>query len=297
LENIVAYVTDNHIKHVDRWGERLIATWDKGLGGNKGFKPLVQAACVPVEEACQPSGGFDAIIGNPPYIRIQTLQETSPAQVAHLKTHYRSASSGNYDIYVVFVEKGLSLLNERGRLGFILPHKFFNAKYGEALRGLIAEGQNLAEVIHFGDQQVFAGATTYTCLLFLDKTGVSSCRIEKVTNLTAWSNANLGLDKDKGLDKGLKPLVSTVGTIPAANVSAAEWNFTVGQGAALFERLRQMPVKLGDAAKRIFQGFKTGADPVFILEERATESTILMRWSQKFLSKQNTCDHYTNLVK
>ena len=60
-----------------------------------------------------------------------------------------------------------------------------------------------------------------------------------------------------------------MGTIPAANVSAAEWNFTVGQGAALFERLRQMPVKLGDAAKRIFQGFKTGADPVFILEERA----------------------------
>ncbi|MCJ7529686.1 MAG: hypothetical protein MUO64_01480 [Anaerolineales bacterium] len=117
--------------------------------------------------------------------------------------------------------------------------------------------------------RVFAGATTYTCLLFLDKTGVSSCRIEKVTNLTAWSNANLGLDKGKGLDKGLKPLVSTVGTIPAANVSAAEWNFTVGQGAALFERLRQMPVKLGDVAKRIFQGFKTGADPVFILEERA----------------------------
>ena len=168
---------------------------------------------------------------------------------------------------MVFVEKGLSLLNERGRLGFILPHKFFNAKYGEALRGLIAEGQNLAEVIHFGDQQVFAGATTYTCLLFLDKTGVSSCRIEKVTNLAAWSNANLGLDKDK--NKGLKPLVSTARTIPATAVTAAVWNFTVGQGAPLVERLRQMPVKLEDVADRIFQGLVTGADPVFILEDRA----------------------------
>ena len=94
----------------------------------------------------------------------------------------------------------------------------------------------------------------------MDKTGVSSCRIEKVTNLTAWSNANLGLDK------GLKPLVSTVGTIPAANVSAAEWNFTVGQGAALFERLRQMPVKLGEIA-HIFVGLQTSADTVFLFKD------------------------------
>ena len=53
-------------------------------------------------------GGFDAVIGNPPYIRIQTLQETNPEQVPYLKDHYRAAGSGNYDIYVVFVEKGLS---------------------------------------------------------------------------------------------------------------------------------------------------------------------------------------------
>ncbi|MCJ7529687.1 MAG: transposase [Anaerolineales bacterium] len=108
LENIVAYVTDNHIKHVDRWGERLIATW------NKGFKPLVRIACVSVEDAYQSRGGFDAVIGNPPYNRIQTLQETSLAQVAHLKTHYRSAGSGNYDIYVVFVEKGLACSTSAG---------------------------------------------------------------------------------------------------------------------------------------------------------------------------------------
>ncbi len=72
-------------------------------------------------------GGFDAVIGNPPYIRIQALQEWAPTEVEFYKKEYKSASKGNYDIYVVFVEKGLSLLNQNGVLGFILPHKFFNA--------------------------------------------------------------------------------------------------------------------------------------------------------------------------
>ena len=107
-------------------------------------------------------------------------------EVEYYKRRYRAASKGNYDIYVVFVEKALSLLNERGRLGFILPHKFFNAQYGEPLRGLIAEGQHLAEVVHFGDQQVFAGATTYTCLLFLEKEARQSFNFVKAHDLAAW---------------------------------------------------------------------------------------------------------------
>ena len=65
-------------------------------------------------EVFKTSGGFDAVIGNPPYIRIQTLKEWAPMKVEFYKKAYASASKGNYDIYVVFVEKGLSLLNEKG---------------------------------------------------------------------------------------------------------------------------------------------------------------------------------------
>jgi len=89
------------------------------------------------------------------------MKEWAPTEVEFYKEAYRAASRGNYDIYVVFVERALQLLNEQGRMGYIMPHKFFQAKYGEPLRGLIAEGQHLAEIVHFGDQQVFAGATTY----------------------------------------------------------------------------------------------------------------------------------------
>ncbi|MGH9428834.1 MAG: Eco57I restriction-modification methylase domain-containing protein, partial [Terriglobia bacterium] len=81
------------------------------------------------------AGGFDAVIGNPPYVRIQTMKEWAPLEVEAYKELFASASKGNYDIYVVFAEKGLGLLNKTGRLGFILPHKFFQAQHGEPLRG------------------------------------------------------------------------------------------------------------------------------------------------------------------
>ena len=55
-------------------------------------------------------GGFEAVIGNPPYIRIQTMKEWAPREVELYKEHYAAAHKGNYDIYVVFVEKGLDLL-------------------------------------------------------------------------------------------------------------------------------------------------------------------------------------------
>ena len=82
------------------------------------------------------------MIGNPPYVRIQTLTKAYPDSVAYYKQHYIAAQRGSYDLYVVFVERGLALLDERhGQLGFILPHKFFNAEYGEPLRGLLSEGK------------------------------------------------------------------------------------------------------------------------------------------------------------
>jgi hypothetical protein len=208
-------------------------------------------------------GGFDAVFGNPPYIRIQVLQETSSINVEYYKKTYIAASKGNYDIYVVFVEKALNLLNEKGRLGFILPHKFFNAQYGEALRGVIAKGKHLAKVVHFGDQQVFESATTYTCMMFLDKAGHDEFEFEKAQNLDDWRVAQTSEVSETS--------EVLMGKINANRVTESEWNFSVGKGIELIERFSQMPVKLETIAKRIFQGFKTGADPVFILEERENE--------------------------
>jgi hypothetical protein len=196
------------------------------------------------------SGGFDCVIGNPPYIRIQTMKEWAPLEVEIYKQLFSAASAGNYDIYVVFVEKGLNLINTRGKLGFILPHKFFNSEYGEALRTSLSKGKYLSQIVHFGDKQVFDGATTYTCLLFLDKAGSDECKYLKVDDLVAWSINGQASE----------------GRIPAININARDWSFSIGKGTALFERLNRMPIKLGDVA-HTFVGTQTSADDVFVLNE------------------------------
>lgn len=195
-------------------------------------------------------GGFDVVIGNPPYIRIQTMKEWAPAEVELYKQYYTAASKGNYDIYVVFVERAVNLLNRQGILGFILPHKFFNAQYGQPLRNLLAKGKYLDEIIHFGDQQVFVGATNYTCLLFLNKAGKKECHFVKVDDLSTWRNTGEAPE----------------GNIPTSRITGSEWNFTSGNGVELFERLSKMPTKLGDVA-HIFVGTQTSADNIFVLNE------------------------------
>ena len=195
-------------------------------------------------------GGFDAVISNPPYIRIQAMKEWAPLEVEFYKKHYVSASKGNYDIYVVFVENSLSLLNKHGRLGFILPHKFFNAKYGEPLREYISKGNHLSVVVHFTDQQVFTDSTTYTCLLFLDKTGKNECVFYKVDDLAAW--------RVKGK--------ATEGNIMEASITASEWNFAIGKSAKVFQKLGEISVRLHNVA-HLFVGLQTDADDVFILEK------------------------------
>lgn len=205
--------------------------------------------------------GFDVVMGNPPAVRIHTMQEGAPREAAMYKEKYVVARAGNYALYGVFVERGLSLLKPGGRLGFVLPHKFFNAQYGAPLRELISRGKHLAHIVHFGEQQVFPGVRTYTCLMFLDKRGADACQFLKVDDLDAWRTNGQAIQ----------------GVIPAQKITRAEWNFVVGAGAALFDKLAAMPVKLGDVAN-IFAGLQTSADDVFILEFVAeTPRTLRMR--------------------
>jgi Eco57I restriction-modification methylase/restriction endonuclease TaqI-like protein len=216
--------------------------------------------------------GFHAVIGNPPYIRIQALKEFASVEVEHYKEAYRSASKGNYDIYVVFVERGLSLLNKNGRLGYILPHKFFNARYGAPVRELISEGKYLSEVVHFGDEQVFTGATTYTCLMFLDKSGDDEFTFARVDNLTAWHTNGEAEE----------------GRVSAAGATADEWNFFVGPGAPLATRLAATLPSLERVAS-IYVGVQTSADNVFLLADASEDDNTVVAYS-KVLSRTVTLE-------
>jgi adenine-specific DNA-methyltransferase len=209
--------------------------------------------------------GFDIVIGNPPYVRIQTLKKKDPKLVSFFKEHYASAAKGNYDLYVIFVEAGLRLLRHDGHLAYICPHKFFNSDYGVGLRALISKGRHLRHVVHFGDEQVFPGASIYTCLLFLAKAGSTDCRFVKAHNLQAWM-LNLQGQEAK---------------FPASTITASGWNFQVGTNSRVFEQLQQIPTKLGEVASRISQGIRTSANEVYVLDVLAKRQGRITAFSKE----------------
>ncbi|MBI5829059.1 MAG: restriction endonuclease subunit M, partial [Chloroflexi bacterium] len=118
-------------------------------------------------------------------------------------------------------------------------------------------------------------------LMFLDKAGNEQFEVVKVSDLAGWRETRPpsplpfpegrgSIDSPLPAGEGLGVRAIT-GTIPAATATAAEWNFTVGKGAALFERLSRLPVKLGDIA-HIFVGLQTSADTVFLFKEYRNEN-------------------------
>jgi hypothetical protein len=196
-------------------------------------------------------GGFDCVIGNPPYIRIQTMTDWAPDEVEIYKELFETARVGSYDLYVVFVERGLELLSPTGQLGFILPSKFFVTDYGEPLRRVISESRALREVVDFGHAQIFRGATNYTCLLFLTRQPVAQIEYSRVT---APSAAAVG---------SLKPRL-----VESEALSGEPWVFSEGAELALAKKLAAVSVKLGELPTRIARGSSTGCDDVFMLRRR-----------------------------
>jgi hypothetical protein len=128
-------------------------------------------------------GGFDVVIGNPPYIRQEMLGEFKE----YLQWTY-TVYNGIADIYVYFIEKGLKLLKKDGLFGIIVANKWLRASYGLQLRNFLAK-KNIKEIIDFGDLPVFQDATTYPCILLVDNN--SSKNSFKAVNVDTLNFSNL----------------------------------------------------------------------------------------------------------
>jgi Eco57I restriction-modification methylase len=110
------------------------------------------------------SGGFDVVLGNPPYVRMERLKPVKP----WLEKHYAVASD-RADLYCYFYELGLLLLKPGGRLGYISSSTFFKTGSGEPLRRHLLAHAQIRTLVDFGDIQVFEGVTTYPAIVVLDK--------------------------------------------------------------------------------------------------------------------------------
>lgn len=128
---------------------------------------------------------FNVIVGNPPYMATEHMKQLLPNEKPLYEKHYQTAHK-QYDKYFLFIERGLSLLEENGYFGYIIPSKFTKVGAGKKLRELLANSKVIKKIISFGANQVFKDKTTYTSILILSKNKNSSFLNTEIKNLSEW---------------------------------------------------------------------------------------------------------------
>lgn len=128
---------------------------------------------------------FDVIVGNPPYMATEHMKQLTSKELDIYKGKYKSAFK-QFDKYFLFVERSMQVLKEGGYLGYILPSKFIKVGAGKNLRKLLADNKYLSKFIAFGSHQVFKNKTTYTCLLFLNKSEHDVFSFYEVKDFKKW---------------------------------------------------------------------------------------------------------------
>lgn len=210
--------------------------------------------------AAYPSGGFSAIVGNPPYVRIQVMSEHLAEQLEYLqdsRSGYKSPLANSFDLYHVFIERALELLASGGRLGYVVPHRFTNLLSASAVRNGL--GKRIERLVHFGEEQVFPGRTTYVALIIAGPASSEPVVLELVDDLPAWREHRTAETR----------------TIDRAELGAGVWPIATAEQSALFYQLESGSIaKLGDAGwVQIFVGVQTSADDYYFIRPTAESAT------------------------
>ena len=190
------------------------------------------------------AGGFDAVIGNPPYIRIQRIPEE---EAKYLFQSYKSPTS-KIDLSLVFLEKGLQLVRTAGRVSFICTSQWLSAEYGKNLRKMLSDGR-LHQIVDFGSLPVFADARTYPAVLVLSPSPVSSLALKRVT-----SGTELNL---RGIEAA--PEVQ----VPLESLGEAAWTFGSLDIQSTAKRANAQCVPLS-AFGKAYIGTKCGLNEAFV---------------------------------
>ncbi len=202
-------------------------------------------------------GGFDVLIGNPPYIR----QELLTASKHHLERSFR-AWHGAADIYVYFFERGLSLLAPGGRLGFIVSNKWLRGGYAAPLRELLAAEAEVEEIIDFGHAPILFGADASPVIVTLRKRPeAQGPPPDHQVRVTRFPREELA-----GSD--LREFVEAHSvSVPQARLGAEPWSLEPPAVDSLMRKLAERGEPLQDyAGTKPFYGIKTGRNAAFLID-------------------------------
>lgn len=209
-------------------------------------RPFVWHAAFPEIFA---QGGFDVVIGNPPYVRMELIKPFKP----YLEQHYVVAAD-RADLYAYFFERGVALLKEGGRLGYISSSTFFRTGSGENLRIFLSDRVAIETIVDFGDLQVFEGVTTYPAILTLRKGAGGAAG-----DLAFLKVSEIPADLGAAFAEKARPM-------PRARLGAGSWQLEDDALARLRDKITRGRKTLGEVYGAPLYGIKTGLNEAFVID-------------------------------
>jgi type I restriction-modification system DNA methylase subunit len=203
-------------------------------------------------------GGFDIVLGNPPYVRQELLKDLKPSLQGRFEVYH-----GVVDLYAYFFERGLRILKPGGRMGYISSSTFFKTGSGGPLRDYLRNKATLETVVDFGDHQIFEGVTTYPAILTM-RNDAPSERHE----IAFWKIKDLPKDNfDAAYRDHAEPY-------PQSALASGSWEL---ENPAL-RNLRNKIVAGKPTLKAVYgsplYGIKTGRNEAFVIDRKTRDALI-----------------------
>ena len=202
-------------------------------------------------------GGFDAVIGNPPYVDVKILEKEIKEELSRT---YRTASN-RFDLYVPFVEKGIKLIKPNGLLSYILPSMFARRDYGLELRKEILRSAAIVDIVDFGTNQVFTPATNYVSIYTIKRDG-------KQYDVPVIRFDRFGL-KSEEIEHEFKyresNAIKEIVVSKTAFNESQKWYLFSDAERVLFEKLSKGFEPLGKYLEHASEGIHSGKDSVFFI--------------------------------
>lgn len=197
-------------------------------------------------------GGFDIVLGNPPYVRMEFLKAMKP----YLEKRF-AVVSDRADLYCYFFERGLNLLKPGGRLGYISSSTFFKTRSGKPLRDFLRGRATLETVVDFGDLQIFEGVTTYPAILTMRYDAP-----DKKHDLRFWKIEHL---PDANFRASFEDEAEHY---PQKALTSGSWELESPALKALRDKIRRGKKTLKEVYGDPHAGIKTGLNTAFIIDQK-----------------------------
>jgi len=218
---------------------------------------------------------YDYVVGNPPYVRIQNLPDSQKRMMNQL---YES-TTGNYDIYGPFYERGLEWLSEdTGKLGYITPNQFMTTDYGEGLRRVLLRESRIKEVYDFRDSGVFEDAKNYPAIVILEDEPDANERNQNVIRCVRVKGdtkepTNRSLDtaileavRQHRDEPGYEDEFINVFDHPQGDLDDGYWALMPPEELNIIHKMdAASDATVGDVTDSVFAGTQTSANDVFLV--------------------------------